>query len=131
MRRVEQQVLLVLFGCSEQAEQHLLRRLDRMDVVVLPVQHQHGGGHTRGEVERVDLGLTTEQLRLALGEMESAVGVRHPNVAAILELHRDKLWRSGQKGEAAEAGRRALEIRSSFAGQTGNRKISVDWRDLR
>ncbi|MBM3782979.1 MAG: tetratricopeptide repeat protein [Acidobacteria bacterium] len=71
-----------------------------------------------------------EQLRLALAEMETAVGLKHPDVAAILELYREQLQRFGRKAEAAEAGRRAAEIRASFAGLVGDRRISVDWRDL-
>jgi len=71
-----------------------------------------------------------DQLRLALAEMESTVGPRHPDVAAILELYREHLRRSGRKAEAAEAARRAAEIRSSFAGRAGARSVSVDWRDL-
>ena len=67
------------------------------------------------------------QLRLALAEMEAAVGPRHPDVASILEDYHEVLRKSG-KTAAAE---RASAIRASFAAQGGDRRNTVDWRDLR
>ncbi len=99
-----------------------------------------GAGQARARM-RANLGLlcvklkdkrrAVEQLRSALTEMESAVGERHPDVAAILEIYQDVLRGAGQKPEAAAAARRAAEIRSSFVRHTGDRRVSVDWRDLR
>lgn len=72
--------------------------------------------------ERVE---AAAQLRQALGEMESAVGPHHPDVAAVLERYQAVLRQSGRKAEAAAASQRAAAIRSGFA-RHGN-----DWRDLK
>ncbi len=72
-----------------------------------------------------------EQFRSALTEMESVVGNQHPDLATILELYKNALRATGQKSEAASAARRAAEIRSSFARHTRDRRVTVDWRDLK
>ena len=71
------------------------------------------------------------QIRLALSEMESAVGDQHPDVAKILEDYRDVLQKMGRKAEAGALAERAASIRSLFAGQTNDHRASVDWRDLK
>lgn len=63
-------------------------------------------------------------LRTSLSEMEAAVGPRHPDVAAILELYSVALRGARRKPEAEQAALRAKEIRASLAS-------SVDWRELR
>src|SRR3990172_2820744 len=51
----EENVLLDLVRRSQEAKQRKLRRLRRKAGVVPAVQHQHGDGHSRGEVELVRL----------------------------------------------------------------------------
>jgi tetratricopeptide (TPR) repeat protein len=69
-------------------------------------------------------GNSLDHLRSSLQEMEAAVGPRHPDVAAILELYSSVLRSARRKPEAQEAARRAKEIRAFLAS-------SVDWRELR
>lgn len=78
--------------------------------------------------ERVE---AAAQLRQALGEMESAVGPHHPDVAAVLERYQAVLRQSGRKAEAAAASQRAAAIRSGFARHGNDRQTSIDWRDLK
>ena len=49
-------VLLVLLGRPEKTEERELRRLDREEVVVPAVQHQHRYPHAAHEVDLVGLG---------------------------------------------------------------------------
>ena len=71
------------------------------------------------------------QLRAALAEMESAVGLHHPDIAKVLQDYREVLRKTGQKAEATAVAARAAAIRSSFARHAGDRRNSVDWRDLK
>ena len=71
------------------------------------------------------------QLRLALDEMEAAVGPEHPDVAKILEDYQEVLRKTGQKQEAIAAAKRAAAIRLAFTRHTSDRRRVVDWRDLR
>jgi len=71
-----------------------------------------------------------EVLGRALQEMETAVGLAHPDVAKVLEVYERVLRKAGHKAQAIEVAQRAKSIRSSFAGQ-GATPASVDYRDLK
>ena len=99
-----------------------------------------GPGCERGRM-RANLGVvlwklrqpseSAAQFRLALVEVESAVGPWHPYIANILVDYQEVLGKTGHKAEAASAAARAAAIRSSFARQVPDRRHAVDWRDLK
>lgn len=67
-------------------------------------------------------------LRESAEEMEAATGPQHPELAAVLEVLRAALAKTGDKAGARIASERAASIRSAFVRQDGTRE--VNWRDL-
>lgn len=67
-------------------------------------------------------------LREAAKEMEGATGPHHPELAAVLEVLRAALAKTGDKAGARIASERAAAIRSAFVSQDGTAEVS--WRDL-
>ena len=69
--------------------------------------------------------------KLALVEMETAVGRQHPDVGRILDDYSEVLKKTGRTKEYREMKIRADGIRADFAIQTNSGRATIDWRDLK
>jgi len=72
-----------------------------------------------------------ETLSRALGEMETAVGPYHPDLAFILENYATVLKKTGRKTEAHETAERARGLKAAFGWQANTADTIIDLHDLR
>lgn len=124
---------LALLCQVQRRQREALELLDRAAALTAPGQARARILGNRGVV-RWKLGQrfgAEDDLKQALAEMETAMGLFHPDVGKILGDYAAVLDKVGRRAEAKNLSRRAEAIRTSFAVQASAAGATVDWRDLR